>query len=89
MDSDEYVRGVHFDDSEEERMKGFNEGLDEVFDDGAKVEQKYGASINEEGIAHVDKKMFITEEMGKEHVIEDAYMIDELDNCGDDDSCDE
>ncbi|CAK8570035.1 unnamed protein product [Lathyrus sativus] len=27
--------------------------------------------------------------MGKEHVIEDAYMTDELDSCGDDDSCDE
>ncbi|CAK8570036.1 unnamed protein product [Lathyrus sativus] len=38
--SDEFVRIVHFDDSEEERMKGFVEGLDEVFDNAAKVEQK-------------------------------------------------
>ncbi|CAK8574861.1 unnamed protein product [Lathyrus sativus] len=58
--SDESLRGVHFDDSEEEGIKGFDEGLDEVFDNGVKEELKDGPVANEEVNAHVDKKIFTT-----------------------------
>lgn len=83
------MRGVHFDDSEEERMKGFDEWLNEGVDAGVNGEPIIEHVTNNEAPSEPNKKMFITEEMGKEHVIEDSYMTDELDNGGDDDNCDE
>lgn len=87
--SDESMRGVHFDDSEEKRMKGFDEGLDEGLDAGVDGETITEPVASDEAPSQPDKKMFITKEMVKEHVIEDSYTTDELDSGGDDDSCDE
>lgn len=84
--SDEFVRGVHFDDSDEEKTKVFDEGLDKWVDPGVDGEHRTEHVANNETPSEPVKKIFIIEEMGKEHVIEDSYMIDELDSGGDDDS---
>ncbi|KAI5401124.1 hypothetical protein KIW84_065822 [Lathyrus oleraceus] len=61
--SDESMRGVHFDDSEEKRMKGFDEGLDEGLDAGVDGETITEPVANNEAPSQPDKKMFITKEM--------------------------
>ncbi|CAI8612998.1 unnamed protein product [Vicia faba] len=81
--SDEYVMGVHFDDSEEEGMKGFDEGVDV----GVDGEPRTKIVANSDASNELVKNMFIIEEMGKERVIEEDYMTDELDSGADDDSC--
>ncbi|XP_058784220.1 uncharacterized protein LOC131658989 [Vicia villosa] len=84
--SDESVRDVHFDYSMEERMKGFDEEMDDMAT-GVAAEH-----INQSVLyasSETVKQMFIIDEIGKQHVIEDDYMIDELDNGVDDDNCDE
>ncbi|XP_058783323.1 uncharacterized protein LOC131658000 [Vicia villosa] len=80
--NDESVRDVHFDDSEEERMKGFEEEMIGVDAEPTKQNVPCGSSRQCE-------KVFVTEELGKQHVIEDEYMTDELDSGAEDDSSDE
>lgn len=80
--SDKYVKGIHFDDGEEERMNGFDEGVDE--------DQPRGTSlINGDAKSEPLKESFITQDIGREHIIEEDYMTDELDSGEDDDICDE
>ncbi|KAI5418899.1 hypothetical protein KIW84_043210 [Lathyrus oleraceus] len=84
-DASEIDLGVHFDDSEDERMKWFDEGVDVCVDGEPRTE----TLANSEAPSEPIKKMIITKEIGKEYVIEDSYMTDELDGGVDDDSCDE
>ncbi|XP_058781151.1 uncharacterized protein LOC131655272 [Vicia villosa] len=88
--SDESVRDVHFDDSEEERMKGFAEEMDDVVNGNSAehINQENGEA-NPGAASQQVNKISITEEMGKQHVIEDEYMTDELDSGAEDDSSDE
>ncbi|XP_058746137.1 uncharacterized protein LOC131619011 [Vicia villosa] len=80
--SDESVRDVHFDDSEEEMMKDFEEEMIGVDAEPTKQNVPCGSSRQ-------CAKVFVTEELGKQHVIEDEYMTDELDSGAEDDSSDE
>lgn len=89
---DEFMEGVHFDDSEEERMKGFDEGFDEGIDEGVDEglnEGVDGEPRDGENPSEPPNNIFITQEMGKEHVSEEEYMTDELDSGANDDSCDD
>lgn len=89
---DESVKGVHLDDSQEERMKGFNEGMDEGGDervDEGLNEGVDGEPRDGENLSEPPNNIFITQEMDKEHVIEEKYMIDELDSGADDDNFDD
>lgn len=84
--SDETVTGVHFDNSEEEKMKEFEEGINEVVDEGlngrVSIEPKDDLRSSEP-----PNNTLITNEMSKEHVIEEEYMTDELDIGENVDSC--
>lgn len=85
--SDEYVKGIHFNDGKEEMMNEFDEGFDEVLDNG----QPRNIS-DDDGVAEMGKEVnhgFITPEMGKEYNIEEKYMTDEIDNGAKDDSGDD
>lgn len=67
------MKGVYFDDSEDENMKGFYEGMDEGGDErvdeglnkGANGEPRDGDNPSEP-----INNTFITQEMGKEYFIE-------------------
>ncbi|XP_058767567.1 uncharacterized protein LOC131641278 [Vicia villosa] len=87
--SDESMKDIKFEDSEEERMNPFDEGFDEGFkkDESNKQPTADGADVagSSEGMNH----SLITPEMGKEHVIEDEYLTDELDSGVEDDSDDD
>ncbi|XP_058724923.1 uncharacterized protein LOC131596316 [Vicia villosa] len=99
--SDESVKDVHFEDSEEERMKESDDGI-EVEDDGVDEGIHGGDDGQAEGgddgqaegtddgqASEKPDNIFITDEMGKEHVIDEEYLTDELDSGADDDSCDD
>ncbi|CAI8617710.1 unnamed protein product [Vicia faba] len=73
------------DDSEEERMNEFDERVGAGVDGEPIIETVANSDVPSEPV----KTMFIIEEMGKTHVIEDVYMTDELDSDDDDDNCDE
>ncbi|CAL5188337.1 unnamed protein product [Lathyrus oleraceus] len=58
--SDESARGVHFDDSEEKRMKRFIEGYDKGLDAGVDDDPRTEHVANNKALSEPDKKMFIT-----------------------------
>ncbi|CAI8594319.1 unnamed protein product [Vicia faba] len=74
-------KGIHFDDSEEERMHGFGDGVDEVQARTTRVVVD-GAIISEPS-----NNAFIIEEIGREHIIEEDYTTDELKSGTTDDNC--
>ncbi|KAI5446061.1 hypothetical protein KIW84_014053 [Lathyrus oleraceus] len=82
------MKGVYFDDSEEERMKGFDASGDEKVDDGLN-EGVDGEPRDGENPSKPTNNIFITQEMGKVHVIEEEHMTEEPDSWEDDDSCDD
>ncbi|XP_058726822.1 uncharacterized protein LOC131598214 [Vicia villosa] len=85
----ESVKDIKFEDSEEERMNPFDEGFDEGFekDEPNKQPTAYGADVA--GSSQGMNPSLITPEMGKENVIEDEYLTDELDSGAEDDSDDD
>lgn len=58
--SDEFVRGVHFDDSEDERMKWFDEGFDEGVDVCGDGEPRTETLANSEAPSEPINKIIIT-----------------------------
>lgn len=73
--SDESLKDVHFDDIEEEKMKetdegGLEEGVDEGVEAGLKqrVDVGHNDGVGDESSEQANKT-FITNEMGKQHVI--------------------
>ncbi|XP_058752080.1 uncharacterized protein LOC131625205 [Vicia villosa] len=87
--SDESIKDVHFDDSEEERMNGFEDDFEELVGVGKTSEVRSPPVTNNVVPNETDNNIFITDEMGKAHVIEEEYMTDELDSGADDDSGDD
>lgn len=84
---DETINDIHFEDTEKERMHDFDEDFDEEFsfgldEGGHRREDVDGSSTNEPS-----NLSFATKEMEKECVIEEDYMIDELDSVANEDSC--
>ena len=83
--SEDSLNDIHFKDSEEERMHGFDEDMGEGVGTGG--------VDNHDDIYQMDNGQWIhkgltTAEMEMEHVIEDDYIINELDSGADDDSDD-
>ncbi|CAI8615419.1 unnamed protein product [Vicia faba] len=81
--SEDSLNGIHFEDSEEERMHNFYEDIGE----GASI----GRVDNGDGTSQMDNgqgihKGLTTTEIQKEHVIEDDYITYKLDNGANDDS---
>lgn len=81
--------GIHFEDSEEERMHDFYEDIDEWLN----IRVDNGGSrrdpVDDTDTSQRKKKVFTTVEMDKEHVIKDDYMTDELDSMTKEDSFDD
>ncbi|XP_058784016.1 uncharacterized protein LOC131658774 [Vicia villosa] len=70
-------------------MNGFEDDFEEVVGVGVTSEIGSPPVTNNDVPNEPDNNMFITEEMGKAHVIEEEYMTDELDNGADDESGDD
>ncbi|XP_058739575.1 uncharacterized protein LOC131611665 [Vicia villosa] len=101
--SEDSLNGIHFEDSEEERMHDF----DDLIGEGPSHVEKGGRAGNDDagngvgagtsnvhdpvgaGISQGVKKGLISDEMDREHVIDDGYMTDDIDSGADDDSADE
>ncbi|XP_058742768.1 uncharacterized protein LOC131615642 [Vicia villosa] len=84
--SEDSLDGIHFDDSEEERMNDIDEDVCEEINNGAGgVENGAGGVENGAGGIHTG---MMTAEMEREHLIDDEYLTDELDSGADDDSDD-
>ncbi|KAI5393738.1 hypothetical protein KIW84_060739 [Lathyrus oleraceus] len=77
--------GIHFEDSEEERMHDFYEDIDEWLN----IRVDNDESVDDADTGQRKKKVFTTVEMDKEHVIEDDYMTNELDSMTNEDSFDD
>ncbi|XP_058744588.1 uncharacterized protein LOC131617289 [Vicia villosa] len=97
--SEDSLDGIHFEDSEEERMNDNDEDVGEeinnsgaggVEDGAGGVEDgaggiENGAGGTESGAGGIHTGM-MTAEMEREHIIDDDYLTDELDSGADDDS---
>ncbi|CAI8600765.1 unnamed protein product [Vicia faba] len=81
--SDETINGVHFKDSEEERMHNF----DEDFDEGSSERDNGRSDVDGATPSEPHILSFATTEMEEEYVIEENYMNDELDSRVEEDSC--
>lgn len=80
--SDESVNVIYFNDSKEGRMNEFDVGMD-----GGQPRSTHVG--NSDSKTEPPNKSFITQEMGREHIIEEDYMDDKLDSGEYDESCDD
>ncbi|CAI8610067.1 unnamed protein product [Vicia faba] len=87
--SDETINDIQFEDNEEERMHDFDEDFGEEVDEG--LDEGDNGRDDVDGATHRQQTFssFATSGMEKEHVIEENYMINELDNGADEDNCDD
>lgn len=71
------MKGIHFDDSEEERTNGFDEGFNVGMDEG---QPRATLVVNGDSRSEPFNQYFIIQEMGRENIIYEDYRTDELDS---------
>ncbi|CAI8587155.1 unnamed protein product [Vicia faba] len=91
--SKDSLDGIHFEDSEEERIHDFDEDIGEGLNNGVDNGAGTCGVDNGDGTCQMDNgqgihKGMTTVEMDKEHVINDYYITYELDSGTNDDSDD-
>ncbi|KAI5438765.1 hypothetical protein KIW84_024477 [Lathyrus oleraceus] len=86
--SEDFLDGIHFEDTDEERMHAFDEEIDEWLSIRVDKGEPRRVSIDGAGTSEKTNRVFTTIYMDRENVIEDAYMTNELDNGESEDSSD-